>query len=40
MLVTVRTVFGARYIAMAVAVTGTILFGMLLLSEFLFWSRT
>lgn len=36
MLVTVRAVFGARYIAMAVAVTGTMLFGMLLLSEFLF----
>ena len=36
MLVTVRAVFGARYIAMAVAVTGAMLFGLLLLSEFLF----
>lgn len=36
MLVTVRAVFGARYIAMAVAVTGAMLLGLLLLSEFLF----
>ena len=36
MLVTVRTVFGVRYVAMAVAITGAMLFGMLVLSEFLF----
>ena len=36
MWVVARTVFGARYIAMAVAVAGVLLFGMLVLSGFLF----
>ena len=31
-----RTVFGVRYIAMAVAITGAMLFGLLRLSEFIF----
>lgn len=35
-LVVVRSVFGPRYIAMAAAITGVMLFGMLVLSEFLF----
>lgn len=33
---TLRTVFSVRYIAMAVAITGVMLFGLLLLSEFIF----
>ena len=36
MLAAVRIVFGAKYIAMAAAITGIMIFGMLLLSEFLF----
>lgn len=36
MLNVVRTVFGAKYVAMAAAITGTMLIGMLVLSEFLF----
>lgn len=36
MLVTVRAVFGPKYIIMAVGITGLMLFGMLILSEFLF----
>ena len=36
MLAAVRTVFGAKYVAMATAITGIMIFGMLLLSKFLF----
>ena len=36
MLTVVRTVFGAKYIAMAAAITGVMIFGMVILSEFLF----
>lgn len=36
MLKVVHTVFGAKYIAMAAAITGMMLIGMLVLSEFLF----
>lgn len=36
MLAVVRTVFGAKYVVMAAAITGLMLFGMLILSEFLF----
>lgn len=38
MLLVVRSVFGPPYIAIAVAVTGMMLFGMLMLSGFLFLS--
>lgn len=36
MLAVIRTVFSAKYIAMAAAIAGMMLFGMLVLSEFLF----